>query len=312
METVFTAKNNQSAEKLGFEIMEKSQLNWANKKVLIKPNLTIKASPDSGIITNPAFCKGIIDYLKKHQALEIKIGEGTASAENNDMNKIYKPSGFLDLSLKTNIELINFNNDEIMQIEVPDPLVWKTVNVTKTIFDFDVLVNVPVLKTHHIALATLGIKNLMGVSLPVKKRNQNFHKKLNYLREKAKKQSRQNLTKSEFDQAHQEISEKILDLYKAIKKRIPILTVIDGFYGREGNGFEIGETKDMRIAISGRNTVAVDTISAYLMGFNPKSLYYLTLAQKLKLGPSQVSKIVTKGINLKADRKKFNVLRPHS
>ena len=59
-------------------------------------------------------------------------------------------------------------------------------------------------------------------------------------------------------------------MYKAVSAKIPMITVIDGFFGRDGNGLEKGETKNMGIAIAGENTVAVDTVGAYIMGFNPK------------------------------------------
>lgn len=307
-ETVFIAKNNKSARDLGFEIMEMIGTDFRGKKVLIKPNLTIRALPDSGIITNPIFCEGIIDYLKKSGVSDIKIGEGTSDAPDDEMNEVYKATGFFDLSLKTGVGLININKDEVVEIEVPNPIIWKTVKVARSILDFDVLINIPVLKTHHIAITTLGIKNLMGLFLPVEERHDKFHEKLDFLRENAKKEGRENLNKEEFKQAHVEISEKILDLYKAISSKIKIITVIDGFYGRDGDGLEIGETKSMGIAIAGKNTVAVDTIGAYIMGFNPRLIYYLSLAQKEKLGLSQLSKIKIKGINPKTIRTKFNVL----
>jgi len=293
-EIVFIAQNKTSSYDLGLEIMEMTGLDFSGKKVLIKPNLTIKAKGDSGIITNPIFCEGIIDYLKKNGVKDIKIGEGNS----DEMMEIFEADGYTELSLKTGVELINFNKDEMIE----------GANLPKSILDFDILINVPVLKTHHVAIATLGIKNLMGLFLPAKERGKLFHEKLDFLRENAKKEGR-NLNQDELEQAHVEISEKILDLYKAVGSKIKIITVIDGFYGRDGNGFEKGETKNMGIAIAGENTVAVDTIGAYIMGFNPKNIYYLMLAQRQKLGPSQLSKIKVKGVNPKDIREKFNVLR---
>jgi uncharacterized protein (DUF362 family) len=293
METVFITKNNQSARDLGFEIMEMmglAQSDWAGKKVLIKPNLTIKAPVDSGIITNPDFCEGIINYLKKNSAKKISIGEGTSEAVNDDMEDVYNATGFSELAMKSGIELINFNKDEMIE----------GVNLPKSILDFDILINVPVLKTHHIALVTLGIKNLIGLYLPVKERHRAFHGELENLRENAKNEGREALNKEEFKQAHREISEKILDLYKAVSPKIKIITVIDGFYGRDGDGFCRGETKNMGIAIAGENTVAVDTVAADIMGFEKKDIYYLNSAQL---------KIKIKGINPKSIRANFNALR---
>jgi len=297
-ETVFIAQNKNNPRDLGFEIMEMLGLDFSGKKVLIKPNLTIKAPVDLGIITNPNFCEGIIDYLKKNGAKKISIGEGTSEAVNDDMEDVYNATSFSELAMKSGIELINFNKDEMIE----------GANLPKSILDFDVLINTPVLKTHHVAFVTLGIKNLMGLYLPVKERHHAFHEKLENLREKAKREGRQDLNDDEFEQAHREISEKIIDLYKAASSKIKIITVIDGFYGRDGNGFGIGETKNMGIAIAGENTVAVDTVGAYVMGFNPKLIYYLNLAQKQKLGPSQMSKIKIKGINPKEIRTNFKVL----
>ena len=307
-ETVFIAKNKKSPYELGFEIMEMVAPRVFGKKILIKPNLTIKASADSGIVTNSVFCEGIIDYLKKNGAEDIKIGEGSSVAPNNEMKEIYQAANYLKLASKTNIELINFNKDGMIELEMPNPIVWKKVKVAKSILDFDLLINVPVLKTHHIALVTLGIKNLMGLFLPISERNKAFHERLIAFRESVKKERRHHLNKDEFKQTHIEISEKIFDLYKAVRTKIPILTVIDGFYGREGNGFEKGRNKDMKIAIAGWNAVAVDAIATYIMGFNPKLIHYLMLAQREKLGPSQLSKIKVKGVNPKEIRTPFKVI----
>ena len=35
------------------------------ERVAIKPNVTVPAEPDSGIITHPAFTRGIVDYLEE-------------------------------------------------------------------------------------------------------------------------------------------------------------------------------------------------------------------------------------------------------
>ncbi len=307
-ETVFIAKNKKSPRDLGFEIMEMVAPRVIGKKILIKPNLTIKASADSGIVTNSVFCEGIIDYLKKNGVEDIKIGEGTSAASDDEMKEVYSAADYLELASKTGLELINFNKDGMIELEVPNPIVWKKVKVAKSILDFDLLINVPVLKTHHIALVTLGIKNLMGLFLPISERNKAFHERLIAFRGSLKKERRHHLNKDELKQAHIEISEKILDLYKAIRTKVPILTVIDGFYGREGNGFEKGKNKDMRIVIAGWNAVAVDTVAAHIMGFNPKLIHYLMLAQREKLGPSQLSKIKVKGINPKEIRTSFKVI----
>jgi len=68
----------------------------------------------------------------------------------------------------------------------------------------------------------------------------------------------------------------------------------------------------MRIVIAGWNAVAVDTVAAHIMGFNPKLIHYLMLAQREKLGPSQLSKIKVKGINPKEIRTHFKVISPVS
>lgn len=307
MDTVFVTKDERSPRHLALSIMEMLKPDVSGKKVFIKPNITQEWSPEYGITTNPVFCRGIIDYLRHNGAVKIKMGEGTGRALDlpGKMKELYERSGYWDLSKNTGVELVDLNEDEIVELKVPDPIIWESVTVAKSILDADILINAPTLKTHHVAIVTAGIKNLMGITLPIEERGSRFHQKLFALRERAKKENRKHLDKNEFRQSHREISSKILDLYKAVTRQIPTITVIDGFYCREGNGFITGKNMDMRIAIAGDNAVETDAIAAYVAGFNPKEIYYLKKAEEEGLGKIKLSEIKIEGINPQNLRKPF-------
>lgn len=309
MNAVFVAKDEKSPRHLALNVMEMLKPHVVGKKVFIKPNITQEWPPKYGITTNPDFCKGIIDYLKNNGAENITMGEGTGRALDlpGGMLELFKKSGYWGLARGTGVRIINLNQDKVVELTVPNPIIWNTVKVAKSLLDFDILINVPTLKTHHVAIVTAGIKNLMGITLPIKKRGELFHERLFGLREKAKRESRKHLNKNEFRQAHREISKKILDLYKAITNQIPTITVIDGFYGREGNGFITGKNMDMRIAIAGDNAVETDAVAAYITGFNTEEIYYLRKAEKEKMGNIKLSEIKVEGINPRNLRKPFRV-----
>lgn len=309
MNTVYVIKNGESPYRLASNIMQVLNQDVTGKRVFIKPNITQEWPPKYGITTNPDFCRGIIDYLKNNGTKNITVGEGTGRALDlrGGMLELFRKSGYWDLARKTGAGIINLNLDSVVELRVPNPIVWETVKVAKSVLDADILINVPTLKTHHVAIVTAGIKNLMGITLPIEERGPRFHQKLFALREKAKKENRKHLNRGEFRQAHREISSKILDLYKAVTRQIPMITIIDGFCCREGNGFITGKNMDMRIAIAGENAVETDAIAAYIAGFNPKEIYYLKKSAEENLGNIKLSEIKLKGEDPRSLKKPFRV-----
>jgi hypothetical protein len=92
----------------------------------------------------------------------------------------------------------------------------------------------------------------------------------------------------------------LADLVKALPAD---LTVVDAVQAMEGFGPHAGTAVEMGLVIAGTDTVAVDTVTSYLMGFDPKSLAVLQVAQKLGLGSVEMSDMIVLGEDVDEVRK---------
>jgi uncharacterized protein (DUF362 family) len=99
-----------------------------------------------------------------------------------------------------------------------------------------------------------------------------------------------------------------LFLYQLVRIMPPHLCVLDGFAAMEGNGPVSGNKVDWGVAIAGTDGVAVDTVAAHLMGFDPKSIGYLSFCGQDGLGEGNIDTIRIIGSPLEECRYPF---RPH-
>jgi len=65
----------------------------------------------------------------------------------------------------------------------------------------------------------------------------------------------------------------------------PTINVVEGVISRDGNAFENGTDYLTNYVIVGRDLVAVDAVTSYLMGHDPRELHYLRIANERGYGP---------------------------
>ncbi len=81
------------------------------------------------------------------------------------------------------------------------------------------------------------------------------------------------------------------NLYRMSRVLMPDIAVVDGFRCMEGQGPGGGSPVEMKVAIAGTDPVACDAVMASLMGFDPLTVGYLTLAHENGLGCADLSNI---------------------
>ena len=64
----------------------------------------------------------------------------------------------------------------------------------------------------------------------------------------------------------------------------PALTVIDGFVAMEGLGPVNGSPVQMNLIIAGKDVVATDATACRIMGFDPKEVAHIRMANERGLG----------------------------
>ena len=253
--------------------------------VLIKPNFGVAVPPETGIVTDPSVIDAVIKICKEADPGSILVAE--SSVVGFDTTKIFKELGLEKRFRRLGAALVDLDHDDTMEVPVSNGSVLKKIKLFKTAYESDVVISVPTMKTHILTQVTLGLKNMKGI-LPdsMKKRMHRIG---------AKKRVR------DFELDH-----AIADL-NSIKP--PTFTLIDGFIANEGykpGTPGIGGTPvDFNTIVAGRDPVAVDTIGAYLMGFEQDEVRHIKYTGAKGVGISDMNRIDVFGENPERIRRQF-------
>jgi hypothetical protein len=146
--------------------------------------------------------------------------------------------------------------------------------IPRTLEQADVIINLPVLKNHFAATASLAIKNLQGAMPPLEKYMSHFFG----------------------------LWQALVNIHHLIK---PQLTIIDGLTGQEDFGPVSGAPRIMNLLIGGTNPVAVDATAMRVMGLEPASSPPVFLAYMQGLGPIEKKQIRVLGPGIAQVRRAF-------
>jgi uncharacterized protein (DUF362 family) len=152
-----------------------------------------------------------------------------------------------------------------------------------------VLINVPKLKTHNLAITTLCMKNLMGLDCVFDRHycNQAFAQLAVEWRQDLSTK-KQWMTRAMHERWQLGLAQRLADLSQVI---VPQLNIVEGVVGRDGTGFNRGTNYPYGLVAAGVNAVAVDSVVSYMMGFNPRELIYLQVAQEAGLGCNDITQL---------------------
>ena len=272
--------------------MAAMQIELDGEKAVIKPNVTVGekyADPDTGIGTHPGFVHGMFDYLVEHggRRSAVYVLEDPRNADDNDPRH-WRGTGYDTLAQETGIKLRCPTTYTCVKRPVPQHQTHPTLNVSRlAVRQNTVLFNVPKLKTHNLAITTLCLKNMMGA--------------VNVLDRHFCAQAWEEIPKTSRDDTrpkYEWMDEKVHELWEAgLARRLndtakavpPHLNIIEGVVGRDGTGFHRGRNFPLGLVIAGVNMVAVDSVTSYLMGFDPAHLVYLRMAAEAGLGSNDLN-----------------------
>jgi uncharacterized protein (DUF362 family) len=240
--------------------------NVQGKNVLVKPNMLDVIDQDIAT-THPVIVAAVLDLLKELGAGIIEVGDG--SAFRRDTNSVAKSCGLSSVLDVRNIPFIDLNYDELVSVKLRDGWIRNTdmLWLPKHVSQADLIVSVPKLKAHHWAGVTLSLKNLLGV---IPGSRYGWAKNIIHING---------------------INSTILGLYESLP---PVISIVDGIIGMEGNGPLWGKPVDHGLLAMGRDPLAVDITCAMLMGFSIDSIPHLSGAAIAGIGQAQ--KIITRGV----------------
>jgi hypothetical protein len=146
--------------------------------------------------------------------------------------------------------------------------------VARTAWEADVIVDLPVVKTHVRTGITCGLKNMKGV-LPG---------------DEKKRTHRMGLDRA------------IVDLNRVMR---PHYTVVDAIVGVQGTHTRPEDRVPLGCVLAGADVVAVDVVCAAIMGFDIEQIHHVQLAAEAGLGVADLAQIEVRGESMTAVRRPF-------
>ena len=258
-------------------------LEISGKRVLLKPNL-VEFDPNGVINTHPAVIEAAIDAFKTLGAREVIVAEGPGHRRDNEY--LLSASGLYDVVKDHRVTYVDLNTDEVRLIQLKSSFTsLKQLYLPETLFNADLLVSMPKLKTHHWAGVTLSMKNMFGV-VPG---------------------AIYGWPKNALHWAG--IVGSIVDINSSLP--LPRFAIVDGIVGMEGDGPLQGQRKNSGVLVLGDDLVAVDATAARLMTVEPRQVKYLELAEEF-LGNLERSNIEQIGEDVERFRQDFKVIEKFS
>ena len=255
------------------------KLDVKSKRIVLKPNL-VEFDPAGVINTHPAVIEAAIDSFRSLGAREVVVAEGPG--HRRDSEYLLMASGIYDVIKEHRIRYVDLNTDDVRLTELRSDFTnLRQLYFPETLFNADLLVSMPKLKTHHWAGVTLSLKNMFGV-VPG---------------------SVYGWPKNALHWAG--IHGSILDINSSLP--IPQFAIVDGIVGMEGNGPLQGQAKQSGVLILGHDLVAVDATAARLMKIEPRKIEYLETAGRF-LGNISHERIELVGEQLERFQQDYRVI----
>lgn len=255
-------------------------------RVLIKPNLAFLAPPESFSVVDPRVIEALVSLLKEEsQAGEVWVGDNPSLGKHVGRAKpAFKAAEMEQAAYRGGADkVLYFDEESTIKVDLPMAKVFKEAAVFRPILDADVVINLPKMKTHLGGTVTLGLKNWQGI-IP------NVHP-----------------SGQQQDTHRIDLDQKIADLLRIRKAD---LTIVDGVIAMEGQGPHAGTPLEMNLLIAGEDTVAVDALTSYIMGYEPHEVPSTQIAFSEGQGEMRLSEIEVVGEELDSVRRFFK--RPSS
>ena len=121
-------------------------------RVLVKPNIASSDRSGTGKITDARVTEAITKIVLEMKPKSVIIGEGSSVGfdfpDLQDTTKALEESGTKEAADRLGVPLVDLNVDHPEEVEIPNSLVMKSVKIAQPVLQSDVIISVPVMKTH--------------------------------------------------------------------------------------------------------------------------------------------------------------------
>lgn len=301
------------------------------KKIVIQPNL-VEAGwySGQGVTPNISVIRTVVEMCleKGATASNITICEGSANFRDGSDHGIYDSrsmtrKAFVDVGLDTNRDMIEdiygvklvdannvgglyseypgysgpYNSNYVTKVNLPSPMINRVYVIPNCVAQCDVLIRIPVLKTHNLAGVTGSLKLAFGIAPSDVYHAFGDGYKWNLLHNQA--------------WGYNELETNARGMVDMTMARIPDFVICDGLVGvtngptGEGGVLKYPTAGKMGCILAGANVVAVDTIETLACGYDVNSIAGINAAVSKGLGTNDVSQIQVNGVHVAEIRRWF-------
>lgn len=236
------------------------------KRVLLKPNAGRIATADSGITTNPQVVAAAIDAFLEAEA-SVAVGESPITGVKT--MEAFEATGIASVARERNCPLIDMDARQPIHVIIEDGVALQSLKVCPEVLEYDVVVSIPVMKTHMHTVVTLAVKNMKGCLWRRTKVDLHMLPPIEDLNDKP-------------------LNIAIADTASVLR---PHLSIIDGATGMEGLGPSAGQAKKLDLVLAGIDPLAVDAVACSLMGLNAEDVPHLRICAERGYGVIDISRI---------------------
>jgi uncharacterized protein (DUF362 family) len=229
--------------------------------VIIKPNICVNyRTPEYAATTNPTVVATLVSLCLEAGARQVRVMDtpfpgipAEAAYQVSEIGQAVEAAGGV-MEVMSPVKFVT--------TPIPDGLDLAEWEVYQDVLDTNVLINVPIAKTHNLARLSLGIKNLLGV-----------------------------ITKP--NQMHSSLGQRAADLASLVR---PTLTVVDAVRIMTSGGPTGGSLNYVQQAdtvIASHDFVAADAYAATLFDLTGADIAYVKAAADIGLGTLDLDGKVT-------------------
>lgn len=247
-----------------FELLALDRLIKPGMKIVLKPNLLMKRSPEEATTTHPTLVAAITEHLLALGAASVTLAESPGGLYNQpQLSGIYKATGMSEYSKNYGFVLnedFTWKETQWMEGET-----CKLFNIITPLLEADMVISIAKLKTHGMTGLSGAVKNLFGAVPGLQK-----------------------------PELHYRFPEKmafcnmLIDLWECVH---PAITFVDAVESMEGNGPSGGNARKTDRIFCSTDPYALDMILAHFIDMPITQIPVLQNAVRRGLAPSAVSEI---------------------
>lgn len=235
------------------------------------------SNPGRKVLVKPNFCSystsAMVDRripwavarLFRDFGCDVKIGENPVV--DVPSRKMFSSPEIEQLRRASGVPVLNLREEEHVPIEVPGSRSCGWYAFARIALDSDLIVSVPAMRRHALLGVTLSLKNMYGLVAP---------------------STRHRVHRSSLNWGLAEINQVLR----------PRLTVMDGIsIVHDGSLYPLG------YIFASDDSVAIDSLAATCMGWEPMKIDHIRCAYELGLGEIDLSKVELSGLTLEDAKK---------